>query len=241
MLHKKSPNPTIQKNQVIHGELRERAAGSRPAGGPPTLPAGGGPHHRGGGYPAPLFGALLSPPITHRPPPGCVRAPHGELEEPGDLEELEVFKEEDEDMGSGASAEDKEMAKRSKELEKKLQEDADKEAKTVKLLLLGKGGGDVSGRTREMSPCPHLARGTPLMLGGLRLPGMGREQKQPGRGDRDRGQADDGRQLFNLADSIEEGTMPPELVTCIKKLWKDGGVQACFERAAEYQLNDSAA
>uniref|UniRef100_A0A8B9G7W7 Uncharacterized protein n=1 Tax=Amazona collaria TaxID=241587 RepID=A0A8B9G7W7_9PSIT len=43
-------------------------------------------------------------------------------------------------MGSGASAEDKEMAKRSKELEKKLQEDADKEAKTVKLLLLGKDG-----------------------------------------------------------------------------------------------------
>uniref|UniRef100_A0A803Y1V8 Uncharacterized protein n=1 Tax=Meleagris gallopavo TaxID=9103 RepID=A0A803Y1V8_MELGA len=42
-------------------------------------------------------------------------------------------------MGSGASAEDKEMAKRSKELEKKLQEDADKEAKTVKLLLLGRG------------------------------------------------------------------------------------------------------
>uniref|UniRef100_A0A8B9FND9 Guanine nucleotide-binding protein G(T) subunit alpha-2 n=1 Tax=Amazona collaria TaxID=241587 RepID=A0A8B9FND9_9PSIT len=53
--------------------------------------------------------------------------------------------------------------------------------------------------------------------------------------------ADDGRQLFNLADSIEEGTMPPELVDCIKKLWKDGGVQACFDRAAEYQLNDSAA
>lgn len=52
---------------------------------------------------------------------------------------------------------------------------------------------------------------------------------------------DEGRQLFNLADSIEEGTMPPELVNCIQKLWKDGGVQACFERAAEYQLNDSAA
>lgn len=56
--------------------------------------------------------------------------------------------EEDEEMGSGASAEDKEMAKRSKELEKKLQEDADKEAKTVKLLLLGRvegGGGDPGG------------------------------------------------------------------------------------------------
>eukprot|EP00061_Rhincodon_typus_P018105 g47130.t1 len=49
-----------------------------------------------------------------------------------------------------------------------------------------------------------------------------------------------GRQLFNLADSVEEGTMPKELVDVVKKLWTDSGVQACFERAAEYQLNDSA-
>lgn len=51
-------------------------------------------------------------------------------------------------MGSGASAEDKELAKRSKELEKKLQEDADKEAKTVKLLLLGERDGTMSQRRR---------------------------------------------------------------------------------------------
>ncbi|KAL8178885.1 UNVERIFIED_CONTAM: Guanine nucleotide-binding protein G(t) subunit alpha-2 [Gekko kuhli] len=44
--------------------------------------------------------------------------------------------------------------------------------------------------------------------------------------------ADDGRLLFNLADSIEEGTMPKELVECIKRLWKDSGVQVCFDRAA---------
>lgn len=36
-------------------------------------------------------------------------------------------------MGAGASAEEK----HSKELEKKLKEDADKDARTVKLLLLG--------------------------------------------------------------------------------------------------------
>lgn len=126
-----------------------------------------------------LLFLLLSP--TARPQGACA-APHGELEEPGDLEELEVFKEEDEDMGSGASAEDKEMAKRSKELEKKLQEDADKEAKTVKLLLLGKGGGDVSGRTREMSPCPHLARGTPLMLGGCGCWGWAGSESNQGEG-----------------------------------------------------------
>lgn len=37
-------------------------------------------------------------------------------------------------MGAGASAEEK----HSRELEKKLKEDADKDARTVKLLLLGK-------------------------------------------------------------------------------------------------------
>lgn len=55
-------------------------------------------------------------------------------------------------MGSGVSAEDKELAKRSKELEKKLQEDADKEAKTVKLLLLGEQDGKMSQRRRHTAP-----------------------------------------------------------------------------------------
>lgn len=45
-------------------------------------------------------------------------------------------------MGAGASAEDK----KSKELEKQLQEDADKDSRTVKLLLLGKW-------THEQSSC----------------------------------------------------------------------------------------
>ena len=40
-------------------------------------------------------------------------------------------------MGIGISSESKESAKRSKELEKKLQEDAERDARTVKLLLLG--------------------------------------------------------------------------------------------------------
>nr|XP_016849472.1 PREDICTED: guanine nucleotide-binding protein G(t) subunit alpha-3 [Anolis carolinensis] len=52
---------------------------------------------------------------------------------------------------------------------------------------------------------------------------------------------EDERQLFSIADSMEDGTMPPELVGIIKRLWKDPGIQACFERASEYQLNDSAA
>lgn len=51
---------------------------------------------------------------------------------------------------------------------------------------------------------------------------------------------EDGQKLQNLADSTEDGTMPKELADVIKSLWKDSGVQAAYERAAEYQLNDSA-
>lgn len=50
-------------------------------------------------------------------------------------------------MGAGASAEDK----KSKELEKQLQEDADKDSKTVKLLLLGEFD-CLSGRRQERGP-----------------------------------------------------------------------------------------
>lgn len=51
---------------------------------------------------------------------------------------------------------------------------------------------------------------------------------------------DDARQLFVLAGSAEEGVMTPELAGVIKRLWRDLGVQACFSRSREYQLNDSA-
>ncbi|EOA93225.1 Guanine nucleotide-binding protein G(k) subunit alpha, partial [Anas platyrhynchos] len=52
--------------------------------------------------------------------------------------------------------------------------------------------------------------------------------------------ADDARQLFVLAGSAEEGVMTAELAGVIKRLWRDAGVQACFSRSREYQLNDSA-
>lgn len=51
---------------------------------------------------------------------------------------------------------------------------------------------------------------------------------------------DDARQLFVLAGSAEEGVMTAELAGVIKRLWRDAGVQACFSRSREYQLNDSA-
>lgn len=53
---------------------------------------------------------------------------------------------------------------------------------------------------------------------------------------------DDARQLFALSAAAEEqGLLPDDLSRVIQRLWSDGGVQSCFTRAREYQLNDSAA
>uniref|UniRef100_A0A3B3T2D2 Guanine nucleotide binding protein (G protein), alpha transducing activity polypeptide 2 n=1 Tax=Paramormyrops kingsleyae TaxID=1676925 RepID=A0A3B3T2D2_9TELE len=147
-------------------------------------------------------------------------------------------------MGSGASAEDK----KSKELEKQLQEDAAKESRTVKLLLklyafnfstvvpsikyISNGGYT----KEEQLEFKSIIFGNILQSAMAIIQGMcqlGIDYGTPAA-------AEDGQKLQNLSDSIEEGTMPTELSDVIKRLWKDSGVQAAFERAAEYQLNDSA-
>uniref|UniRef100_A0A3Q1JXA7 Guanine nucleotide binding protein (G protein), alpha transducing activity polypeptide 2 n=1 Tax=Anabas testudineus TaxID=64144 RepID=A0A3Q1JXA7_ANATE len=148
-------------------------------------------------------------------------------------------------MGAGASAEDK----KSKELEKQLQEDADKDSKTVKLLLLGAGESGKSTIVKQMKILHqggytkeeqmefraiiygNILQSALAIIRGMEMLGIdfGSPSSQ-----------ENGQKLQNLSDSIEEGTMPAELADVIQKLWKDSGVQAAFERAAEYQLNDSA-
>ncbi|XP_030634600.1 guanine nucleotide-binding protein G(t) subunit alpha-2-like [Chanos chanos] len=152
-------------------------------------------------------------------------------------------------MGSGASAEDKELAKKSKELEKQLQEDADKESKTVKLLLLGAGESGKSTIVKQMKILHQggytkeeqlefraVIYGNILQSALAIVRGMEMLDLKFG----SPAGSEDAQKLQNLSDSIEEGTMPPELADVIKRLWKDSGIQASFERAAEYQLNDSA-
>ncbi|KAK3739064.1 hypothetical protein RRG08_025153 [Elysia crispata] len=51
---------------------------------------------------------------------------------------------------------------------------------------------------------------------------------------------EDARQFFALAGHADEGEMSSELSGIMKRLWKDVGVQECFSRSREYQLNDSA-
>ncbi|KAF4523313.1 hypothetical protein B566_EDAN011792, partial [Ephemera danica] len=50
-----------------------------------------------------------------------------------------------------------------------------------------------------------------------------------------------GQLRIDFADPTEEGELTPELAMLMKRLWLDDGVQICFSRSREYQLNDSAA
>lgn len=57
----------------------------------------------------------------------------------------------------------------------------------------------------------------------------------------DPSKTDIARQFFTYASAAEEGDLTLELVSLMKRLWADHGVQQCFARSREYQLNDSAA
>ena len=47
--------------------------------------------------------------------------------------------------------------------------------------------------------------------------------------------------MVTLANSVEKGQLCRSLTDAMKRLWRDSGVQECFARSREYQLNDSAA
>ena len=50
----------------------------------------------------------------------------------------------------------------------------------------------------------------------------------------------DARQLFTVAGNMDDVVLSVELGAVMKRIWRDPGVQACFKRSREYQLNDSA-
>ncbi len=57
----------------------------------------------------------------------------------------------------------------------------------------------------------------------------------------DSNRVEDAKKLFALAATVEEtNELTSELAHVMKRLWRDNGVQTCFARSREYQLNDSA-
>ncbi|KAK3544890.1 hypothetical protein QTP86_027640 [Hemibagrus guttatus] len=139
-------------------------------------------------------------------------------------------------MGCTLSTEDKAAVERSRRIDRNLRDDGEKAAREVKLLLLESSMRLVTQRRSVSSTRPGVYSNTIQSIIAI-IRAMGRLKIDFG----DAARADDARQLFVLAGSAEEGFMTAELAGVIKRLWKDGGVQACFSRSREYQLNDSAA
>uniref|UniRef100_A0AAX7TEC8 Adenylate cyclase-inhibiting G alpha protein n=1 Tax=Astatotilapia calliptera TaxID=8154 RepID=A0AAX7TEC8_ASTCA len=153
-------------------------------------------------------------------------------------------------MGCTISAEDKAAVERSKMIDKNLREDRDKSSKEVKLLLLGAGESGKSTIVKQMKiihedgyseeECKQykvVVYSNTIQSIMAIIRAMGQLKIDFG----DEARADDARQLFALASSADEGVMSAELTSVIQRLWSDAGVQACFDRSREYQLNDSAA
>ncbi|KAM7402400.1 hypothetical protein PAMP_017643 [Pampus punctatissimus] len=156
-------------------------------------------------------------------------------------------------MGCTTSSEDRAAVNRSKMIDKYLQEEGAKTLKDVKLLLLGAGQ---SGKSTIFKQMKIIHKGgyseeeckqyKVVVYSNIIqsimdiIKAMGRLTIDFG----DAAQADDARQLFALSSkqsSAEEGVLSTEMTSVIQRLWSDGGVQACFNRSQEYQLNDSAA
>ncbi|MFH4978578.1 hypothetical protein AB6A40_005287 [Gnathostoma spinigerum] len=144
---------------------------------------------------------------------------------------------------------DQDAKARSKQIDEQLKADGERASREVKLLLLGAGESGKSTIVKQMKiihetgysdeerkaykPVVYSNTIQSMMaiiraMGQLKIDFVGA------------GRSEDARQFFMLAQSCDEGELPPELAVCMKRLWSDAGVQECFTRSREYQLNDSA-
>ncbi|XP_071551105.1 guanine nucleotide-binding protein G(i) subunit alpha isoform X2 [Panulirus ornatus] len=154
-------------------------------------------------------------------------------------------------MGCAMStAADKEAAERSKKIDKDLRLAGERAAREVKLLLLGAGESGKSTIVKQMKIIHETGYSReeceqyrPVVYSNTiqSLMAIIRAMGQLKIDFKDSSRADDARHFFTLASAADEGELTPELASMMKRLWNDSGVQHCFSRSREYQLNDSAA
>jgi guanine nucleotide-binding protein G(o) subunit alpha len=148
------------------------------------------------------------------------------------------------------SKEERDALEQSRNIDRKLKEDGMQAAKDVKLLLLGAGesgkstivkqmkiiheGGFTQEDNKQYKPVVYSNTIQSIVailraMNTLNIPF----------GDPDR--AADARIVNDVIQAMED-TEPfsEELLEAMKRLWADSGVQDCFARSNEYQLNDSA-
>uniref|UniRef100_A0A1B6C3R0 Guanine nucleotide-binding protein G(I) subunit alpha n=1 Tax=Clastoptera arizonana TaxID=38151 RepID=A0A1B6C3R0_9HEMI len=145
---------------------------------------------------------------------------------------------------------EKEAAERSKKIDNEIRIDGERAAREVKLLLLGAGESGKSTIVKQMKIIHETGYSKeeceqyrPVVYSNTiqSLMTIIRAMGQLKIDFADPSKADHARQFFTLASAAEEGELTPELVMLMKKLWQDPGVEFCFSRSREYQLNDSAA
>ncbi|XP_068205889.1 guanine nucleotide-binding protein G(i) subunit alpha [Palaemon carinicauda] len=149
-----------------------------------------------------------------------------------------------------SNAADRVAAERSKKIDKDLRLAGERAAREVKLLLLGAGESGKSTIVKQMkiihetgySP-EECEQYRPVVYSNTiqSLMAIIRAMGQLKIDFTDSSRADDARHFFTLASAADEGELTPELSRVMKRLWNESGVQHCFSRSREYQLNDSAA
>ncbi|EPQ29477.1 uncharacterized protein PFL1_03232 [Pseudozyma flocculosa PF-1] len=152
-------------------------------------------------------------------------------------------------MGCGASKVDKEGQARNDEIEAQLKRDRLAQKNEIKMLLLGAGESGKSTILKQMKLINHgsyspeerdsykeIIFSNTLQSMRVILDAMERLDIPLADG----GNAGRAEIILGLTPSIESEVLPREVADAIYGLWKDAGVQECFTRSREYQLNDSA-
>ncbi|XP_007459499.1 PREDICTED: guanine nucleotide-binding protein G(o) subunit alpha isoform X3 [Lipotes vexillifer] len=152
-------------------------------------------------------------------------------------------------MGCTLSAEERAALERSKAIEKNLKEDGISAAKDVKLLLLGAGESGKSTIVKQMKIIHEdgfsgedVKQYKPVVYSNTiqSLAAIVRAMDTLGIEYGDKERKERGRQCWVTCGSRWEGPFSPELLSAMMRLWGDSGIQECFNRSREYQLNDSA-
>ena len=151
---------------------------------------------------------------------------------------------------SSLNSEDREAQERSKALDKQLKEDAERAAKDVKLLLLGAGESGKSTILKQMKiihmdgyskedfeQYREVVYSNTIQSLATIIRAMETINVPFGDSGRER---DAGMVLDKISRMADTEPFEPELLDAMKRLWTDSGVQVAFNRANEYQLNDSA-
>ncbi|XP_014110889.1 PREDICTED: guanine nucleotide-binding protein G(o) subunit alpha isoform X5 [Pseudopodoces humilis] len=152
-------------------------------------------------------------------------------------------------MGCTLSAEERAALERSKAIEKNLKEDGISAAKDVKLLLLGAGESGKSTIVKQMKIIHEdgfsgedVKQYKPVVYSNTiqSLAAIVRAMDTLGIEYGDKERRAEARSLFLKASEVQEKLSVAELAGAMMRLWADSGIQECFNRSREYQLNDSA-